>query len=116
MLKLIKFPTEFHTKNMRFVGIPGTPELAETYYSQFDDEFEIEDDIEDDGSDSDSNEGTLLSTVKGPKIANVHNEDVDSKGDEEMRVFITCMQNALDKNDTCEYYLSCIYTSAFNFI
>ena len=26
-----------------FSGIPDTPELAETYYSQFEDEFEVED-------------------------------------------------------------------------
>ena len=86
-------------------GIPENEDLAATYYSQFDEEFE-----DDEGSDSDEAEGTLLSTVKAQtvidKLAGVkkNNKDknADSAGDEEMRVFITCMQNALDKNETCK--------------
>ena len=97
---------------LMFLGIPENEDLADTYYSQFDEEFE-----DDKDSDSDANDGTLLSTVKdrtvidkmtpgryGGNKKHGKKEEVESAGDDDMRVFITCMQNALDKNDTCKLF------------
>lgn len=56
------------------VGIPGSADLAETYYSQYQDEFE----------DDDEGEETLVA-----------NEEIDD--------FIHYMQTALNKSDAREY-------------
>ena len=103
------------------LGIPENEELAATYYSQFDEEFE-----EGSESESDENDGTLLSTVKAKSVLEQKGvkktkkskvkKNVDSAGDEEMRVFITCMQNALDKNDTCKGIMEYIFSIEFVFI
>ena len=60
-----------------FTGIPDQPELAETYYSQF--EFDPDDDDED-GDGLNSTEGTLVAA----------DEEED---------FIKCLQGALDKSE-----------------
>ena len=74
-------------------GIPDKPELAETYYSQFEDEFEggkgveivVSEDESSDEEDDHSEAGdTLLAGV----------------GEEEEEDLISCMQNALDQSDT----------------
>ena len=68
--------------------MPETPDLAETYYSQFED-FEKDEDDDKAPEDDDDDEGTL---VAGAAPGN----------EEEMEDLINCMQNALDKSDTCE--------------
>ena len=78
--------TAFHS-----TGIPDEPGLAETYYSQFDDEFEREG--AGDGDDDDDAEGTLLATVK-------------LAGDDEVGDLINCMQNALDTSETSKLLTS----------
>ncbi len=70
-------------------GVPDNPELAETYYSQFDDEFE---DVDEEG-DAEDGEGTLLATVLGA----ASNE---ATGDDEVGDLIQHMQSALSKDDT----------------
>ena len=72
-------------------GIPERADLAETYYSQFEDEFEEEEEHAERLSgdeDSDEAEGTLLTTM-------VAREEDNEVGD-----LINCMQNALDRSDT----------------
>ena len=59
--------------------MPDLPELAETYYSQFEDEFELAEETED------AADRTLC-------------EDDDD--DDEIEDLMNCMQNALDKSDT----------------
>ena len=81
--------TAFHS-----AGIPDEPGLAETYYSQFDDEFEREG--AGDGDDDDDAEGTLLATVK-------------LAGDDEVGDLINCMQNALDTSETSKLLTSSFY-------
>ena len=62
-------------------GVPNDPLLAETYYSQYEDEF-------DDGDDAGGvDEGTLVAIGDGAQ-------------DEEVEDLINIMQNALDKSDT----------------
>ena len=69
--------------------MPEQPDLAETYYSQFDDEFEDEED-------EDEAEGTLLATVVGAGGG-------DGTGDDEVGDLIQHMQTALNKEDTSNY-------------
>ena len=59
--------------------MPDLPELAETYYSQFEDEFELAEEVED------AADRTLC-------------EDDDDE--DEIEDLMNCMQNALDKSDT----------------
>ena len=77
------------TNSLLNVGVPSNPELAETYYSQFED-FEKDDEDEaggqrDDDDDDDDGEGTLVAGA-----------------DDDVEDLINCMKNALDKSDTCK--------------
>ena len=73
-------------------GVPDQPDLAETYYSQFDDEFE---EIEEDGEeDEEDGEGTLLATVVGAAAA------AEGTGDDDVGDLIQHMQTALNKEDS----------------
>ena len=71
-------------------GIPDRADLAETYYSQFDEDFENGDrsdgDDDDDDGDDDDGEGTLVA-MEGTK-------------DSEFEDLIHFMETALDKGDT----------------
>ena len=73
-----------------YIGVPDKPELAETYYSQFDDEFE---EIDEDDEDC---EGTLLATVVGAAGA-------EGTGEDDVGDLIQHMQTALNKEDTSKY-------------
>ncbi len=76
-----------------FPGVPDQPDLAETYYSQFDNEFEDEDE-DDEDDDDDEAEGTLLATVVGAAGA-AAGGDEDDMGD-----LIQHMETALSKEQT----------------
>ena len=66
--------------------MPDKPELAETYYSQFEDEFERTEEV-------DGEAGQTL----------VANSNLGEEEDEEeIEDLMNCMQNALDKSDTGE--------------
>ncbi|KAI0212520.1 Serine/threonine-protein kinase Nek11 [Lamellibrachia satsuma] len=65
-------------------GVPDKPELAETYYSQFEDEFERTEEVDDEAGQ------TLVAN------SNLGEEE----DEEEIEDLMNCMQNALDKSDT----------------
>ena len=72
-----------------FPGIPERADLAETYYSQFDEEFEAAN-----GGASDEDDENEKTLVGGGEMEDAEVEDL-----------ISCMQNALDKSDTSELYM-----------
>ena len=89
-----------------YIGVPDKPELAETYYSQFDDEFEEIDEEEEDC------EGTLLATVVGAAGA-------EGTGEDDVGDLIQHMQTALNKEDTSTYIFMSVdmsWEDSFNFM
>lgn len=68
--------------------MPDKPELAETYYSQFEDEFERTEEADDEAGQ------TLVAN------SNLGEEE----DEEEIEDLMNCMQNALDKSDMGEVF------------
>ncbi|ESO98204.1 hypothetical protein LOTGIDRAFT_158992 [Lottia gigantea] len=82
------------------LGIPNKPELADTYYSQFDDEFENNEPVTPD-DDDDEDEKTI---VPANRLSKKASEEIDEENGEgtmmgeetqDMSEFIGCLQGAL---------------------